>query len=50
MRSMVQPNMCENIGPMFVRAGRKVSSFMLELMPNISDNLHYLCRFSQVIG
>jgi hypothetical protein len=36
---MVQPNMCENIGPMFVRAGRKVSSFMLELRPNICENL-----------
>jgi hypothetical protein len=36
----VQPNVCENIGPISVRAGCKVSSFMLELMPNISDNLH----------
>jgi hypothetical protein len=27
-------------GPIYVRAGWKVSSFMLELMPNVFDNLH----------
>ena len=36
---MVQPNMCEKIGPMFVRAGRNVSSFMLGPMPNVCENL-----------
>src|SRR3989442_3204470 len=41
VRSTVWPNICENIGPIFVRAGCKVSTFILELVPNISDNLQF---------
>jgi hypothetical protein len=29
-------------GPINLRAGWKASPFMLELMPNVFDNLHYV--------
>lgn len=37
MRSMAWPNIYDKIGPMFLIEGRTVSSFLLELWPNISE-------------
>jgi hypothetical protein len=49
VRSTVWPNICENIGPIFLKEERAVSSNINELMPNICENLQ-LCKFSHILG
>ena len=39
MKSMVQPIIFENTGPIIMVEGRTISSFILELRPNICENL-----------
>jgi hypothetical protein len=47
----VQPNICENIGPIFMTEGGTVSSFILEVMPNICENLQhkYLADYTLIM-
>jgi hypothetical protein len=49
MISMVRPNICEKLGPICMIEGGPASSFILELMPNICENLHS-CHFPQISG
>jgi hypothetical protein len=44
--STVWPNTYDKSGPIYLKEGRAVSSFMLELTPNICENLQFCMSFS----
>ena len=48
MRSTVQPILFENTGPICMIERWTVSSFILELMPTICENLHCLQIFTHI--
>lgn len=45
----VQPNICENIGPVSIIEGWTIGSFILQLLPNVYEKLH-CCRISKLLG